>query len=840
MASFASTSTSPGSLRGTPPRVTPRMHHHSVFRYSPGASRSLNQGDKPGKPGKLAQGSVASTPSLGNYGGAGKQTGNQPGSAIVASQMFKTKLCIDNQTKGCTRGADCPYAHSVGEMRSLPDLRKTKMCSLVLAGKGCKNKACRFAHSEDELRYTCNFSEFKTRICRFAQEQGGRGCLYGVRCPYAHSPSELRRLESPTIPPTEILVHDRKSHVPFVSKASHSKLGQPTPQPPSSPLMKRPETAHDTKKKMSESLENEMQGRHGCWPLPQSGNRRKQDNCGRAAGEGDEASTVSLAKRIHLAKKTETKDGVTQAAEGVHLLTTETHVEPYKAQAREHEERFPASENDNGGPLSASRGTEGGSRIPRSLTRGRRAVAAKTENVSTELQGKGFPCFTAEPRTAGFSENPSAVLRDHSSAEEAPPSVQGAPMRIMSPNEAPLLVQSQQQQLFTAPPIMATHSLVSPAERETGYDPCTLLRNNGTLGTTSLGSNLSPNAFCSSDMDTSGQATKQSFSLEASTSSFEPVSMASAALITPTPPCWAQSRDTPSGNTGFVTEDMLFRMSPQKASMDEGAFDSAFKSSLHLVASAAVADKRKPPVKSQTPAPLQPPPGFEHIRLEKKADPCGSKLQDMMAESIAKNVLSSSFCANEEDQHENILLQLRRQLLLQCWGKAEEDSLFLQRNVPPSPPSEVEQNGEGNFKRVPAALAPSLESLSRPALATQPPADWSAWESELQAAQPAKHFGGIGSQRGIRVSDLMAPGGFRQVFTSEEAPHKPFFGIQGSPESLLAGLVAVREVDSSLLDADAAAHHDRQIDTAMHEGSSRLEHQGNPMSLKAWESDVMQ
>ncbi|OEH73595.1 zinc finger (ccch type) motif-containing protein [Cyclospora cayetanensis] len=96
---------------------------------------------------------------------------SHPGSAIVATQMIKTKLCMDNQTRGCVRGSSCPYAHSEQELRALPDLRKTKICAAVLAGKGClhacsKNKACRYAHSDEELRLTCHFAEYRTRVCR--------------------------------------------------------------------------------------------------------------------------------------------------------------------------------------------------------------------------------------------------------------------------------------------------------------------------------------------------------------------------------------------------------------------------------------------------------------------------------------------------------------------------------------------------------------------------------------------------------------------------------------------------------------------------------------------------
>lgn len=149
--------------------------------------------------------------------------GTQPGSAIVATQMVKTKWCLDFKSKGCSRGEGCPYAHSNEELRDLPDLTKTKICPLVLSGKACDNANCRFAHCDNELRMTCAFSEFRTRLCKFAKQQGGRGCLYGNRCPYAHNEQQLRKLTQPTRPQTEIFLLSKSKQKLLAQHLASSK-----------------------------------------------------------------------------------------------------------------------------------------------------------------------------------------------------------------------------------------------------------------------------------------------------------------------------------------------------------------------------------------------------------------------------------------------------------------------------------------------------------------------------------------------------------------------------------------------------------------------------------------
>lgn len=208
------TTTTPPSTGGPPtsgatrsarggPRLGPNKLQRSLAVRTPPLAAAEQQQQTPAAI-RISPESSRSSPGQGQRRkGAPRGGPSQPGSAIVATQMVKTKLCMDFQTRGCMRSNNCPYAHSADELRALPDLRKTKICAAVLAGKGCKNRACRYAHSDEELRLTCHFAEYRTRVCRFAREQGGRGCLYGSRCPYAHSEKELRMLTEPTRPQTD-------------------------------------------------------------------------------------------------------------------------------------------------------------------------------------------------------------------------------------------------------------------------------------------------------------------------------------------------------------------------------------------------------------------------------------------------------------------------------------------------------------------------------------------------------------------------------------------------------------------------------------------------------------
>ncbi|CEL93021.1 unnamed protein product [Vitrella brassicaformis CCMP3155] len=98
--------------------------------------------------------------------------------------------CIFWQQGECTRGESCRYAHSESEVRTRPDLTKTRLCENFQKGE-CLDPHCAFAHGEDELRSTDDF--YKTSLCVFWK----RGtCKRGQFCRHAHGVEELRPKQS--------------------------------------------------------------------------------------------------------------------------------------------------------------------------------------------------------------------------------------------------------------------------------------------------------------------------------------------------------------------------------------------------------------------------------------------------------------------------------------------------------------------------------------------------------------------------------------------------------------------------------------------------------------------
>ncbi|GBE59268.1 zinc finger C-x8-C-x5-C-x3-H type domain-containing protein [Babesia ovata] len=118
--------------------------------------------------------------------------------AIAVEQFHKTKLCPHmNKREGCLRSmrSQCPYAHSVDELKEPPNLIKTAMCKLHLRSICDKtSEECPYAHSYDELRHTDGF--YKTFICKF-WEKGY--CKAGSLCRYAHGEHELRRVSADVV-----------------------------------------------------------------------------------------------------------------------------------------------------------------------------------------------------------------------------------------------------------------------------------------------------------------------------------------------------------------------------------------------------------------------------------------------------------------------------------------------------------------------------------------------------------------------------------------------------------------------------------------------------------------
>ncbi|KAH8582552.1 zinc finger protein [Cryptosporidium sp. chipmunk genotype I] len=75
-------------------------------------------------------------------------------SELVRRQLYKTKMCAFYNVGKCTRGNLCAFAHSVQELRPLPDLRFTRLCELTKRGDVCRDVNCTFAHSLNDLRTT--------------------------------------------------------------------------------------------------------------------------------------------------------------------------------------------------------------------------------------------------------------------------------------------------------------------------------------------------------------------------------------------------------------------------------------------------------------------------------------------------------------------------------------------------------------------------------------------------------------------------------------------------------------------------------------------------------------
>mmetsp|Transcript_90158 Transcript_90158/g.255539 ORF Transcript_90158/g.255539 Transcript_90158/m.255539 type:complete len:205 (+) Transcript_90158:50-664(+) len=104
---------------------------------------------------------------------------------VAAMKLTKTKMCMFEAWGSCSKGAQCPYAHSSDELNPLPDLRRTKLCKRLIQNGVCDNPGCTFAHDEEELRLPpAKIAAFRTKTCRFFVETGS--CKLGSRCSFSH------------------------------------------------------------------------------------------------------------------------------------------------------------------------------------------------------------------------------------------------------------------------------------------------------------------------------------------------------------------------------------------------------------------------------------------------------------------------------------------------------------------------------------------------------------------------------------------------------------------------------------------------------------------------------
>lgn len=105
-------------------------------------------------------------------------------------QFLRTKLCPFLIRGNCKNEKSCSYAHSLEQLRPLPNLRQTKLCDEIKKGRICCNPCCTYAHAIYELKQpTADLLTYKTTLCFFWKK--GK-CFNGSKCRFAHGIHELR------------------------------------------------------------------------------------------------------------------------------------------------------------------------------------------------------------------------------------------------------------------------------------------------------------------------------------------------------------------------------------------------------------------------------------------------------------------------------------------------------------------------------------------------------------------------------------------------------------------------------------------------------------------------
>ncbi|CEM00903.1 unnamed protein product [Vitrella brassicaformis CCMP3155] len=114
-------------------------------------------------------------------------------------QCYKTRLCkyhVAHGGRGCSKGSECTYAHSMAELCVPPNLLKTKICP-DWKNRRCTKGAelCPFAHGERDLRSPVGC--YKTSLCMHWKKGN---CPARDHCRFAHDVSELRQRRLVTSP----------------------------------------------------------------------------------------------------------------------------------------------------------------------------------------------------------------------------------------------------------------------------------------------------------------------------------------------------------------------------------------------------------------------------------------------------------------------------------------------------------------------------------------------------------------------------------------------------------------------------------------------------------------
>ena len=106
----------------------------------------------------------------------------------TANNFFKTKMCPFFLKGICSKGSRCLHAHSLYELREMPNLKKIRLCKFYENGFCPKGSECIFAHGQNDLRDPPDY--YKISLC--VPYMSGKVCKNGDKCRFAHGEAELR------------------------------------------------------------------------------------------------------------------------------------------------------------------------------------------------------------------------------------------------------------------------------------------------------------------------------------------------------------------------------------------------------------------------------------------------------------------------------------------------------------------------------------------------------------------------------------------------------------------------------------------------------------------------
>eukprot|EP00922_Rhytidocystis_sp_ex-Travisia-forbesii_P013440 GHVS01020141.1.p1 GENE.GHVS01020141.1~~GHVS01020141.1.p1 ORF type:complete len:239 (+),score=40.41 GHVS01020141.1:767-1483(+) len=106
-------------------------------------------------------------------------------------KIYKAVMCQYHASGRCRKGTMCTFAHSSGELRAYPDMRKHKLCAAWLSAAGCPHSAesCMYAHGVEQMQKAKMSAVNKPALCVPFFEGGG--CAKGLNCTFAHSMEDV-------------------------------------------------------------------------------------------------------------------------------------------------------------------------------------------------------------------------------------------------------------------------------------------------------------------------------------------------------------------------------------------------------------------------------------------------------------------------------------------------------------------------------------------------------------------------------------------------------------------------------------------------------------------------